>query len=72
MYVFFFKMSKSYRNNNKKPYISAIMPTIGHPRRTIVIPPKKDTDAFTLCLWKKKKNVLCNPMMQARPLIKSI
>lgn len=33
-----------------KPYSSKIIPTIGHPRTTTLMPPKKHIVALALCL----------------------
>lgn len=39
---------------------------------TTVIPPKKAIDAFTLCRWKKNRNVRSRPMTQANPQMNNI
>lgn len=36
------------RNNSKNPYDSSIMPMIGQPNKTIIMPEKNDVDAFHL------------------------
>jgi len=66
------KVSKSYLNNKKKPYISTTMPTTGHPTSTTNMPPKKKEVPLTLCFWKKNLNVRSRPMTNVRPVINSI
>lgn len=48
------------------------MPTMGQPSNTTVMPPKKEREAFTLCRWKKKKNVRWMPITAAKPLMNRI
>jgi hypothetical protein len=43
------------------------MPTIGHPRNTIMIPKKKNDEPLIFVRWKKKKIVFFIPIMKARP-----
>lgn len=64
--------TKYHLNNRKNPYDSIIIPINGKPMRTTVIPPKKAIDAFTLCRWKKKRNVRSRPMTQANPQMNKI
>lgn len=45
-------------NNTMKPYVSIHIPIKGKPNSTTVIPIKKASVAFSLCLWKKKLYVL--------------
>lgn len=45
------------------------MPIIGQPMSTTKTPPKNETLAFILCLWKKKFNVLHGPITHAKPEI---
>lgn len=59
------------RKSMTKPYVSKTIPTTGHPIRTMSIPKKKAPEAFSLCHWKKKKNVRLMPMMKARPAMNS-
>jgi len=59
-------------NNWKNPYNSKIIPTIGHPRRTTKIPPKKNTLALILLDWKKNLHVLSSPTIKAIPARKRI
>lgn len=75
------KQNKNINNNygenahlkrRTKPYSSKIIPTIGHPRRTTVMPPKKHIVALALCLWKKNLKVLCSPMTQPKPEMNNI
>jgi len=63
---------KNPLKSTKKPYISKIIPIMGHPKRTITIPPKKARVPLTLCLWKKNLNVLSNPITLAKPQINRI
>ena len=48
------------------------MPIMGHPKSTVKMPPIKKPVAFSLCRWKKKRNVRSNPMMKAKPLMNKI
>lgn len=48
------------------------MPTRGQPINTMTIPPKKAIEAFILCFWKKKRNVLSKPITQAKPAMNRI
>lgn len=57
-------------NSKKNPYASMSIPIKGHPNRTTNIPVKKNPLDLILCLWKKKLNVLCKPMINDRPLMK--
>ena len=43
------------------------MPIMGHPKRTMTIPPKKAPLPLALCHWKKNLKVLSKPMTHARP-----
>jgi hypothetical protein len=43
------------------------MPTNGNPIKTTTIPPKKASEALTLCFWKKNLNVRSSPITQASP-----
>jgi len=63
---------KKPRNSWKNPYNSNIIPTIGHPRRTTKIPPKKNRLALILLDWKKNLHVLSSPTMKAIPARKRI
>lgn len=54
------------------PYISNNIPTIGHPKRTIKIPPKNEIEALIFCLWKKNFNVRWTPITQLRPTMNNI
>lgn len=63
---------KKPRNSNIKPYISIIIPIIGQPTNTIVMPEKNARLAFHLCFWKKNQKVLSRPMINARPLRNSM
>lgn len=49
-----------------------IMPMIGQPISTTIIPPKNEALAFILCLWKKKLRVLFGPITHDNPLINKI
>ena len=57
----------TYPKRSIKPYISAIMPIRGHPRKTIRIPIKKNDDALILFRWKKNKTVFFIPIIKANP-----
>lgn len=63
---------KNPLNKRKNPYISTHIPITGHPNNTINIPPTKKLVAFNLCLWKKNRKVLSNPMTNASPHMNSI
>lgn len=71
-----FKMQKknvtTHLNNKKNPYDSIIMPTIGHPNKTIVMPPKNANDALIFCRLKKNLNVRSSPITQAKPQMNKI
>jgi len=54
-------------NNWKNPYNSRIIPTMGHPRRTTKIPPKKKRLALILLAWKKNLQVRSSPTIKAIP-----
>ncbi len=49
-----------------------IMPTIGHPSKTMMMPPKKAVEPLALCHWKKNRNVLSRPITKAKPLMNKI
>jgi len=53
----------------KKPYSSTSIPIMGHPMRTMNMPPMKKPVALSLCCWKKNRNVLSRPMTKAKPLM---
>jgi len=59
-------------NNTTNPYASTHMPSIGHPNKTIIIPPKNAAEPLALCHWKKNRNVLSNPITNAKPLKNNI
>lgn len=63
---------KKPEKSRKNPYDSMIMPINGNPTSTTMMPPKKAIDPFSLCFWKKKRNVLSRPITQARPQRKRI
>ena len=62
----------TYLNNCTNPYISTIIPTKGHPNRTIQIPPRKNAVPRTFSTWKKKRKVLSSPITNAKPDINKI
>ena len=43
----------THQNKQKAPYSSTSEPTIGHPMRTIKVPPMKKAVPFNLWAWKK-------------------
>lgn len=59
----------THLNNNTKPYVSRIIPTTGQPISTTKTPPRNETLAFILCLWKKKFKVLHGPITHPSPAI---
>lgn len=59
-------------NNKKNPYDSMTIPINGQPIRTTMMPPKNAIDAFTLCFWKKNRNVRSRPITQANPHMNKI
>lgn len=62
----------TYLNSKKNPYDSIIIPMIGHPNKTITIPPKNAIDALIFCRLKKNLNVRSRPITQANPHINKI
>lgn len=59
-------------NNKKNPYDSTTIPIRGQPISTTMMPPKNAIEAFTLCFWKKNRNVRSRPMTQASPQMNKI
>lgn len=68
----FIATGKNPLNNKTKPYVSTTIPTIGYPTNTIIIPPKKAIEAFTLCFWKKNLPVRSSPITHANPQMNKI
>lgn len=48
------------------------MPTIGHPSKTITIPPKNASEDLIFLRCTKKRNVRSKPIIHAKPHINNI
>ena len=61
-------IGKNPPNNVTKPYISIIMPRIGHPSSNIATPPKKNRLPFRRSAWRKNLEDFSTPITRKSPV----